>query len=73
MATKSEKQQQNRPEYLKFVAGYLPDGRPVRYFPDIPARDLLSTEIAQLTEEQLLRAMNSGLYEANSTIQSEEK
>jgi hypothetical protein len=45
-----------------FTANRLPDGRPERYFPDIPARDLSGDEVGALDDEQRERALASGLY-----------
>jgi len=47
---------------LVWVGERLPDGRPVQWIDGIPARDLGPADLATLTDEQIERALASGLY-----------
>lgn len=44
-----------RPKSLKWIGNELPDGRPERFYDDIPARDLTDEETDALSQEQLTR------------------
>jgi hypothetical protein len=53
----------DKPERLFYVGGHDVRGNPMRFFGDIPARDLDADDLAGLTDEQVERAAASDLYQ----------
>ena len=51
-----------RPKALKWIGDNYGDGRPVNFINDVEPRDYTETETAELTNEQLTSARQSGLY-----------
>lgn len=43
----------SRPDKLKFHGEYGPDGQPLTFYADIPARDLTAEDIAFISDERL--------------------